>query len=62
MILRYIKIILILIPMALVFQDCQKGKVKVGFLLDDFSSERWYRDRDLFIEHINELGGNEAPV
>jgi D-xylose ABC transporter substrate-binding protein len=57
MILRYIKIILILIPLALVLQDCQKGKVKVGFLLDDFSSERWYQDRDLFIEHISELGG-----
>jgi len=57
MIPRYIKIILILILTAFIFQDCQKGRVKVGFLLDDFSSERWYRDRDLFIEKIEELGG-----
>jgi D-xylose ABC transporter substrate-binding protein len=28
----------------------------VGFLLDDFSSERWYRDRDLFIKNATDLG------
>jgi len=57
MISKYIKLILFLIPLAFLLQDCQQGKVKVGFLLDDFSSERWYRDRDLFIEKTEELGG-----
>jgi len=57
MIYRFLKLILILIPLAIGFQDCQRGKVKIGFLMDDFSSERWYRDRDLFIEKTNELGG-----
>jgi D-xylose ABC transporter substrate-binding protein len=57
MISRLLKLIIVLIPLAIVLQDCQRGKVKVGFLMDDFSSDRWYRDRDLFIENINEMGG-----
>lgn len=57
MIYRLFKLILILIPLVIIFQDCQQRKVKVGFLLDDFSSERWYRDRDLFIKNLDELGG-----
>lgn len=57
MLSRFFKLIFILIPLAFIFQDCQRGKVKVGFLLDDYSSDRWYRDRDLFIENVNDLGG-----
>ena len=57
MISKYFKIIFFLIPLAIIFQDCQRGKVKIGFLLDDFSSERWYRDRDLFIRDAEQLGG-----
>jgi len=56
MISRFFKLIFILIPLALLLQGCQKGTVKIGFLLDDFSSERWYRDRDLFIKNADEMG------
>jgi D-xylose transport system substrate-binding protein len=41
----------------LLFQNCQQDKIKIGFLLDDFSSERWYKDRDLFIQRAQEMGG-----
>ncbi len=54
--LRFFKLLIILLPLSLIFQDCKKGKVEIGFLLDDFSSERWYRDKELFIARSEELG------
>jgi D-xylose transport system substrate-binding protein len=30
---------------------------KVGFLLDDYVSDRWYSDQKYFTEKVNELGG-----
>jgi D-xylose ABC transporter substrate-binding protein len=56
MILRLFKLIILFLSLSLVFQECQKNKVKIGFLLDDYSSERWYRDRDLFIQKAEEMG------
>lgn len=57
MIFRYLKILILVIPLLFLFQNCKKGKVKIGFLMDDYSSERWYQDRDLFLNKANELGG-----
>jgi len=57
MIFRYLKILLLVIPILFLFQNCKKGKVKIGFLMDDFSSERWHQDRDLFLDKAKELGG-----
>ena len=57
MIFRYFKIIILVIPLLFLFQNCKQGKVKIGFLMDDFSSERWYKDRDLFVSRATELGG-----
>jgi D-xylose ABC transporter substrate-binding protein len=56
MILRLFKLLVLFLSLSLIFQGCQKGKVKIGFLLDDYSSERWYKDRDLFIQKAEEMG------
>jgi D-xylose transport system substrate-binding protein len=57
MIPRLFKLLILLLFVSLISQSCQKNKVKIGFLLDDFSSERWYKDKDLFIQKAKELGG-----
>lgn len=57
MIPRIFKLMILFLSVSLLFQNCQKNKVKIGFLLDDFSAERWYKDRDLFIQKAEELGG-----
>jgi D-xylose ABC transporter substrate-binding protein len=57
MIPRLFKLLILLFAVSLLSLSCQKNKVKIGFLLDDFSSERWYRDKDLFIQKAEELGG-----
>jgi len=57
MIPRLFKLLILLLAVSVITQSCQKNKVKIGFLLDDFSSERWYKDRDLFIQKAQELGG-----
>ncbi len=41
---------------AVLFTGCEK-KVTVGLLMDNYETERWQRDKDLFTAHINELGG-----
>jgi len=56
MILRLFKLLILFLFFSLFFQDCQKNKVRIGFLLDDYSSERWYKDRDLFIQKAEEMG------
>ena len=57
MIPRLFKLLILLLAFSLISQSCQRNKVKIGFLLDDFSSDRWYKDRDLFIQKAEELGG-----
>ncbi|MBS0001299.1 MAG: substrate-binding domain-containing protein [Cyclobacteriaceae bacterium] len=57
MVPRLFKLIFLLLIISILFQNCQDKKVKIGFLLDDFSSERWYKDRDLFIRTAEEMGG-----
>jgi D-xylose transport system substrate-binding protein len=41
---------------AVFFAGCNK-KTTIGLLMDSYESERWQRDKDLFVAHINELGG-----
>jgi D-xylose transport system substrate-binding protein len=41
---------------AVLFTGCEK-KVTIGLLMDNFETERWQRDKDLFISHVNEMGG-----
>jgi D-xylose ABC transporter substrate-binding protein len=57
MVPRLFKLIVLFFVISLLFQNCQRDKIKIGFLLDDFSSERWYKDRDLFIQRAQEMGG-----
>ena len=35
----------------------EAGGLKIGLLLDELRQERWQRDRDLFINRVEELGG-----
>lgn len=44
------------ILMALLISGCKKETV-VGLLMDNYETERWERDRDLFTAHVNALGG-----
>jgi D-xylose transport system substrate-binding protein len=39
------------------FSGCNQKPV-IGLLLDTIERERWTKDRDLFIEKVNELGGS----
>jgi len=41
---------------AVLFTGCEK-KVTIGLLMDNYETERWQRDKDLFIAHVNEMGG-----
>lgn len=36
----------------------QKEQVEVGFLIHAFDKERWEKDRDYFVEKVQELGGS----
>ncbi len=56
MLLRFFKLAIILLFLSFIFQDCGKNKVKIGFLLDDFSSERWYKDMEMFVSKAEDLG------
>ncbi|MBN1413911.1 MAG: substrate-binding domain-containing protein [Bacteroidales bacterium] len=42
---------------AVLFTGCEK-KFTIGLLMDNYETERWQRDKDLFIAHVNELGGD----
>lgn len=53
---RFFKLLLLILSISLFCQDCSRNKIRIGYLLDDFSSDRWYRDRDLFIQRSSELG------
>lgn len=53
-----ILLVLLFLPLDLLSQQTAKTKVpKIGFCMDDFNVERWYRDRDMFTEKVKELGG-----
>lgn len=35
---------------------CKREKIRIGLLMDDFSSERWYKDKQFFQEQAKRLG------
>jgi D-xylose transport system substrate-binding protein len=49
--------LLIIVCIGLIIQGCGTNTVKVGFLMDDLKQERWEKDRDLFVQKVEELGG-----
>ncbi|MFW5699741.1 MAG: substrate-binding domain-containing protein [Bacteroidota bacterium] len=46
-----------LLAILVVLTGCNRDKVKVGFLMDNVVQERWERDRALFVEKVQEFGG-----
>jgi D-xylose transport system substrate-binding protein len=46
---------IMILSALLVLAGCRFHQAKIGFLMDDFSSERWYKDKDLFIEKAKNL-------
>lgn len=53
---KFIIFLIALLPIILIFDGCKQGKVKIGFLMDDFTAERWNRDRDLFLKYAEDMG------
>ena len=55
--MKFLKLVA-LIAAVLIFSTCKTGKkdVKVGFLFSDYNVPRWERERDYFIERMNEKG------
>lgn len=54
--MKYIKLFL---PVLLIFwllPSCNQ-QPEIGLLMDTIERDRWEKDRDLFVEKVNELGG-----
>lgn len=52
------KTTLVYICILIILLGCTNSKkIKIGFCADNFIHERWNKDRDLFIEKVNEYGG-----
>ncbi len=47
---------LICLAIIMIFTGCTE-KAKVGFLMDLSQTGRWVKDKELFIKHVEELGG-----
>ncbi|MBN2273795.1 MAG: substrate-binding domain-containing protein [Bacteroidales bacterium] len=43
--------------LAAIFLTGCSTKTTIGLLMDNYETERWQRDKDMFIARINELGG-----
>ncbi len=43
--------------LLILLTGCAEKKTKIGFLMDTESIERWKKDKALFIENVNNLGG-----
>lgn len=54
--LKYIHFGILVISGLLLLSNCSK-KTKIGFLMDIDETGRWPQDKQLFIEHVNNLGG-----
>lgn len=57
---KHIHIAILVLSVILLLSNCSK-KVKIGFLMDVSEQERWGKDRELFVESVDKLGG-EAIV
>jgi D-xylose transport system substrate-binding protein len=47
---------LVIIAITVFLSSCSK-QVKVGFLMDESTGGRWVKDKELFIKHVEALGG-----
>ena len=50
-------LILSVILLHFLSASCQEKKITIGFLMDTETIERWKKDKALFIEEVNNLGG-----
>ncbi len=55
--MKHINVILGFFLLTFLFSGCNTNP-KVGLLLDTVERERWTKDRDLFIDKVEELGGS----
>ncbi|MFV0378194.1 MAG: substrate-binding domain-containing protein [Mangrovibacterium sp.] len=55
--MKQIKFLLQFILVSLLFASCQQ-KPQIGFLMDTVARERWVKDRDAFVQKIEELNGD----
>lgn len=53
---KYIHFAIIILLGILLLSNCSK-KIKIGYLMDDSESGRWIKDKELFIQSIQNLGG-----
>ena len=53
---NYIHFAILVLSALLLLSNCSK-KVKIGFLMDVSEQERWIKDKELFIESVDKLGG-----
>ncbi len=55
-----VKLFIVIIFSVFLFSSCsnkQSDSVEVGLLIHAFEQERWEKDRDFFVEKVQELGG-----
>lgn len=50
-------LILAIVFLHILWAGCQEKKTTIGFLMDTETIERWKKDKALFIEEVNKLGG-----
>ncbi len=50
-------LVLSLIFFQFISASCQEDKTTIGFLMDNENIERWKKDKSVFIEEVNKLGG-----
>ncbi|WP_299583169.1 substrate-binding domain-containing protein [uncultured Sunxiuqinia sp.] len=55
--MKHINVIFGFFLLIFLFSGCNTKPV-VGLLMDTIERERWAKDRDLFVEKVNELGGS----
>ncbi len=58
MVSKFIRYFIPVIFIMFLIQGCGTKIPKVGFCMDSLVPERWEKDRELFVQNIEELGGN----
>lgn len=53
---KYIHFAIIILSGLLLLSNCSH-KIKIGFLMDDSKTGRWVKDRELFTQNVQNLGG-----
>ena len=52
----YTHFIIIVLSGLLLLSNCSK-KITIGFLMDDSKTGRWVKDKELFMQSIEKMGG-----